>query len=66
MEYSKCDDGDACLCGRCHPTCKTCIGGLATQCSSCPYGFYLTPEGTCVESCSKGEYVSNDGLHCFW
>ena len=36
-------------CEKCHNSCKTCLGNLATECKSCFEGFSLTEVNSCKE-----------------
>ena len=63
--WSKCPLGSlpnptAGTCSPCAATCRSCIGGLANQCTSCEFfgvNAYLSTTGECVLSCPAGSYV---------
>ncbi|KCV67483.1 TKL protein kinase [Fonticula alba] len=46
-------------CTPCHPSCDTCSGPAANHCTTCPGGIPLQ-EGTCVNVCGSGFYLSDD------
>ncbi|GFY26068.1 extracellular matrix protein FRAS1 [Trichonephila clavipes] len=46
----------------CSPSCKSCFGNMASQCSSCEKG-YLLQKGRCVKSCDSNFYASEG--YCF-
>ncbi len=41
------------VCKMCNMTCLECSGPAAYQCTSCPLGFMVTPNGTCVQYMQK-------------
>jgi hypothetical protein len=46
--------GTACV--PCHVTCKTCTGGLNSNCLTC-YSYRWVSLGACVAQCPNGTYV---------
>ncbi|XP_035383608.1 proprotein convertase subtilisin/kexin type 5 [Electrophorus electricus] len=52
-------------CRKCFPSCATCTGSLANQCSSCEAQYYLDKESSsCVTSCRDGYYTSHEEKLC--
>ncbi|KAH8926246.1 hypothetical protein BT69DRAFT_1278985 [Atractiella rhizophila] len=48
-------------CEKCHPDCATCSGAF-DQCSSCPPSRpVLTPNGSCVQTCTANEFFDPNG-----
>lgn len=45
------------VCTQCPGNCITCADNML--CTSCDYGFVLTPYGECQTSCPKGTYNYN-------
>jgi len=50
-------------CLKCHPSCATCSDGTPDSCLSCPEGFYLTPEHTCISPPCPIQWYQNDTNH---
>ena len=48
-------------CPSCDPTCNTCNGGSASECTSCLSGFYLTASGTCAPCDTSCATCDNSG-----
>jgi proprotein convertase subtilisin/kexin type 5 len=57
-------DTDAAACDLCHPTCRGCSGGLATNCLKCYPNAKLsgTAPNTC--ECNAGFFASPDSSNC--
>ncbi|XP_042325028.1 extracellular matrix organizing protein FRAS1 [Sceloporus undulatus] len=50
-------------CQKCHPSCKTCLGGGPLSCTSCDSSLVLSHLGTCILACFLGFYRDENG-HC--
>ena len=48
----RCTDFISPSCEPCHPSCATCRGPAAHECTGCPPHFTLTAEGTCDDPCT--------------
>ena len=55
---------ESCMCGKCYEKCATCNGLSENNCVSCPEGYWMTTDGTCVETCPNGSYPRDDAPFC--
>jgi len=65
-ECGRCKEGfylEGSMCRVCYATCKSCVGGLSTNCLSCPSDYLLNPDKTCRNYCAAGYYVDSQ-LKC--
>ena len=58
-------------CGKCHPSCKECVGELQTQCISCQEGKELVAHAEvlaggkcCTKGCTDCEYSQSEASEC--
>ncbi|MEC8482213.1 MAG: IPT/TIG domain-containing protein, partial [Pseudomonadota bacterium] len=51
------------MCHECDSSCDTCIGGLESDCASCPAGFVLNGH-TCVSECPEGKFFDSSYTQC--
>lgn len=48
-------------CTACHLSCSTCIGGGATNCTTCPFG-KVFDAGSCLSNCQTPQTFNNSGV----
>ena len=53
---------NATTCDKCAPSCATCYGPLASQCTTCAPGAALDDRGKCVAACPAGKHASKSGV----
>jgi len=56
--------GEPSVTDTCNPSCLTCSGGSATECTSCPTQAPYLHEGACLAVCPTSYYAASDGSSC--